>query len=262
MRKTIMNSHSGFTLIEVLVSTVIGVIALYVLSNVVLQGARHDTILTVRQENRDATEELKQVVKSPACGIVKLVDSSKSGVPASITLSGSNFFDKSSSSISGSVSGTYNEIPLNGASSDGLTSSQISFVNGMTYGKLKITDIRIMPLLMPTSAAKDYSYNFISTNSVRAQIQVAFEPNVGVQDIKPSVARYPVVLTLDSTNTSIVNCTNIEALANAQQMCEISGGNWSQDTLTCDLDLASKGRGTPNSCAVDDSCNVQSQYKL
>lgn len=257
--------HSqGFTLVEVLIAVGISAILLYIVSDLVVQGSWQDIRLMVRQETRDATEELRQLAKSPACGINRLLGSDPvSGQALQIEFTGGvGFFNRLSAVQSTSVSQWFNEIPLNGTTDDGLRSNGLRFANGLQYGKLLVNDIRIMPLKVPTAANADFGYSFITDHQVRAQLYVAFAPQAGAVENKLQTIRYPVVLHLNDDFSAIINCSGLEELALTRQMCDYFGGNWIDDLRKCDIQSESGTPGAPITCPVNSACNVQGQYRL
>lgn len=256
------DSERGFTLVEVLVAVGLSTIVLFLVVKMMTDGTWADIRLNIRQETRDATEELKQMAKSPACGINQLLgNSGTTGSNKTIAIT-ADFFEELAAEDTAFVSKRFNEIPLNGASGDGLSSNALNFVMGRMYGKLRISDIRIMPLKIPTATTPDFSYNFINPHKVRAQLYVAFEPQAGAAEGQLQTIRYPVILHLNDDNSAIVNCNSIEELATTIQMCNHFGGEWLEELQSCDIQSNSTTTGQPTTCPVNDNCGVSSQYIL
>lgn len=262
-------SQQGYSLVEVMIAATIGLIVMAVISMAIVRGTEHDMNLLTRQETRDGSMELREVVQGPACGIVQLLGDDGSAVGAtsiSIGNSGLDFFTPISANTS-NVSQTFNEIPLNGTDGkDGLISDTMRFQTGQLYGsKLRVRDIRIMPVQIATATADGalYNYGIVGTgDQVRAQLLVTFERLGGEATSAPLQARAPVILYINQARTGIVNCASIEQLANNQQACENFGGNWIEATLTCDIESKNNAPGEALTCALDERCNVTADYVI
>jgi hypothetical protein len=246
-------NNKGMTLIEALISSVILFVVLYAASTAFLETKKQDILMSVKEDSSSLSEELASISKGVSCGILKLKNSSTS----SMAVPGSFFSDPK------------NTMPLNGAAgADGLMSDQLQIVKGQTYGKVKITSVEIGPRLLPQTMPPTFAYIAKSPQVVFAQLVVKFQNNSGtaanpaIGAVVTEEARRDVVLLLDTTGTSIINCSSLEQASAVEDSCSAFGGVWDSATMNCQLQNNIQPSGVPNTCPYNDSCNADPQFKL